>query len=207
MIELKNVSLKLKDKELLKNINITAENGEIVGLVGYNGSGKTLIMKCICGFINQYTGVIKVDGVDIRTISVEKLDMGIQIEVPSFLSFYSGFKNLKMLAGLKGNINDEDICGVMKLVGLNPDSKLCVAKYSLGMRQRLGIAQALMENPNILILDEPFNSLDYEISQNIRRILLKEKEKGKTILITSHNPYDIETLCDKTYQIEKGEIV
>lgn len=207
MIELKNVSLKLKDKELLKNINITAENGEIVGLVGYNGSGKTLIMKCICGFINQYTGAIKVDGVDIRTISVEKLDMGIQIEVPSFLSFYSGFRNLKMLAGLKGNINDEDISAVMKLVGLNPDSKLCVAKYSLGMRQRLGIAQALMENPNILILDEPFNSLDYEVSQNIRRILLKEKEKGKTILITSHNPYDIETLCDKTYQVEKGEIV
>lgn len=207
MIELKNVSLKLKDKELLKNINITAENGEIVGLVGYNGSGKTLIMKCICGFINQYTGAIKVDGVDIRTISVEKLDMGIQIEVPSFLSFYSGFKNLKMLAGLKGNINDEDISEAMKLVGLNPDSKLCVAKYSLGMRQRLGIAQALMENPNILILDEPFNSLDYEVSQNIRRILLKEKEKGKTILITSHNPYDIETLCDKTYQVEKGEIV
>lgn len=207
MIELKNVSLKLNDKELLKNINITAENGEIVGLVGYNGSGKTLIMKCICGFINQYTGAIKVDDVDIRTISVEKLDMGIQIEVPSFLSFYSGFRNLKMLAGLKGSINDEDICEVMKLVGLNPDSKLCVAKYSLGMRQRLGIAQALMENPNILILDEPFNSLDYEVSQNIRRILLMEKEKGKTILITSHNPYDIETLCDKTYQVEKGEIV
>jgi ABC-2 type transport system ATP-binding protein len=206
MIKIEDLSLKIKNKELLSHINIEAKDGQITGLIGYNGSGKTLIMKCVCGFITSYTGKIYIDEKDMRKRSVEEFNMGIQIETPSFISFYTGFKNLKSLASLKNRIDDEKIEETMELVGLEPRNKLCVSKYSLGMRQRLGIAQAIMEDPKILILDEPFNSLDYEVSQNIRKILLEEKKKGKTIIITSHNPYDIEALCDVTYKVEKGKI-
>ncbi len=206
MIKIEDLSLKIKNKELLSHINIEAKDGQITGLIGYNGSGKTLIMKCVCGFITSYTGKIYIDEKDMRKHSVEEFNMGIQIETPSFISFYTGFKNLKSLASLKNRIDDEKIEETMELVGLEPKNKLCVSKYSLGMRQRLGIAQAIMEDPKILILDEPFNSLDYEVSQNIRKILLEEKKKGKTIIITSHNPYDIEALCDVTYKVEKGKI-
>lgn len=206
MIKIEDLSLKIKNKELLSHINIEAKDGQITGLIGYNGSGKTLIMKCICGFITSYSGKILIDEKDMRKHSVEEFNMGIQIETPSFISFYTGFKNLKSLASLKNRIDDKKIEETMKLVGLEPKNKLCVSKYSLGMRQRLGIAQAIMEDPKILILDEPFNSLDYEVSQNIRKILLEEKKKGKTIIITSHNPYDIEALCDVTYKVEKGKI-
>ena len=207
MIELRGVGLSIKDKELLSDVNIVAKDGSITGLVGYNGSGKTLIMKCICGFIQDYTGEIFIDDMDIRKKSLENYNMGIQIETPSFISFYSGMKNLQMLAGFKELIGDKEIKETMEKVGLDPNSKLTVAKYSLGMKQRLGIAQALMENPDILILDEPFNSLDYEVSQNLRDTLLDEKKKGKTIILTSHNPYDIDTLCDTKYMIRKGRIV
>lgn len=206
MIKIEDLSLKIKNKELLSHINIEAKDGQITGLIGYNGSGKTLIMKCVCGFITSYSGKIYIDEKDMRKHSVEEFNMGIQIETPSFISFYTGFKNLKSLASLKNRIDDEKIEETMELVGLEPKNKLCVSKYSLGMRQRLGIAQAIMEDPKILILDEPFNSLDYEVSQNIRKILLEEKKKGKTIIITSHNPYDIEALCDVTYKVEKGKI-
>ena len=206
MIKIEDLSLKIKNKELLSHVNIEAKDGQITGLIGYNGSGKTLIMKCVCGFITSYSGKIYIDEKDMRKHSVEEFNMGIQIETPSFISFYTGFKNLKSLASLKNRIDDEKIEETMELVGLEPKNKLCVSKYSLGMRQRLGIAQAIMEDPKILILDEPFNSLDYEVSQNIRKILLEEKKKGKTIIITSHNPYDIEALCDVTYKVEKGKI-
>lgn len=207
MIEVSNVTLKTKEYTILDNVSIKADKGEIVGLVGGNGSGKTMLMKCICGFLSSFSGQIIVGGKEIGKEIDFPENVGILIETPGFIPYYSGFKNLKILADLRGSITEEEIKSYMKMVGLDPELKRAVRKYSLGMRQRLGLAQALMEQPELLILDEPFNGLDKDMVLHIRKVLLEEKEKGTTILLSSHNSDDIELLCDRQYHLDAGKII
>ncbi|MCR5668204.1 MAG: ABC transporter ATP-binding protein [Lachnospiraceae bacterium] len=207
MIHIDNLGLILNKKEILSGISFDARQGEITGLVGDNGSGKTMIMKCICGFITTYTGDILVDGKNIRDVDIQNLNMSMLIENPGFISYYTGYKNLKCLADINGRIDSAKIKSIMEYVGLDPKKREKVSAYSLGMRQRLGIAQALMEDPEILILDEPFNSLDRKMCNKIQNLLLDLKSSGKTIILSSHNQGDIERLCDKVYEINEGKLV
>lgn len=204
IIEITNLSLIIKKTEILKKINISFEKGKIHGLIGRNGSGKTMLMKCICGFIKPTDGEIIVNEKRIGKDCDFPDSVGIIIETPGFIPYYSGYKNLKLLADLNKKINKEQIKSAMKQVGLDPDLKRHVKKYSLGMRQRLGLAQAIMENPDILILDEPMNGLDKDGVADMREYLLNLKAQGKTILIASHSTEDIEILCDTVCEMDKG---
>ena len=206
IIQVKNINLTIGKTNILKSINVDFNIGEIHGLIGRNGSGKTMLMKCICGFIKPTSGEITVDGKRVgKDVDFPK-NMGIIIETPGFIPYYSGYKNLKLLAGLNGKIGKEEIQKSMEQVGLDPDLKRHVRKYSLGMRQRLGLAQAIMEDPKILILDEPFNGLDKDGVKEMREYLLSYKEKGKTILICSHSAEDISVLCNTVHEMDKGVI-
>lgn len=204
VIEICNVSKRFGEHIVLNNITARFQEGNIYGIVGRNGSGKTVLLECICGLMHQDNGTIIVNG---KTIG-EKIDMadnvGVIIETPGFLPNYSGFKNLQLLMGVSKKINSSTISTVMEMVGLNPHDKKKVGKYSLGMRQRLGIAQAIMENPDILLLDEPMNGLDKEGVIKMRQLFLKKKSEGKLILLASHNREDIELLCDEVYEMENG---
>ena len=204
VITVKDLCLTIKKTEILKNITVDFAKGRIHGLIGRNGSGKTMLMKCICGFVKPTSGEITVDGKRIGKDCDFPPNIGIIIETPNFIPYYSGYKNLKLLADLNKKIKTEHIKEVMVQVGLDPESKLHVRKYSLGMRQRLGLAQAIMEDPELLILDEPMNGLDKDGVKDMRKYLLDLKEQGKTILIASHNSEDIETLCDTVCEMDKG---
>ena len=199
MIEVNDVTLKTKEYTILDNVSIKVDKGEIVGLVGGNGSGKTMLMKCICGFYNDYSGTIEVGGKEIGKDIDFPENVGIIIENPGFIPYYSGFKNLKILADLRGKITEEDICSYMELVGLDPKLRRSVRKYSLGMRQRLGLAQALMEQPQLLILDEPFNGLDKSIKERTALWVVSET-KGKTLVVITHQIQDAEMLGGKILQ-------
>lgn len=203
VIEVKNVSLSIKENKILNNINVSFERGKIHGLIGRNGSGKTMLMKCICGFVKCTSGEIIVNGERVGKDVDFPSNTGIIIETPSFIPYYSGYKNLKMLAELNGKTKKEDVIASIESVGLDPKMKRSVKKYSLGMRQRLGFAQAIMDNPDILILDEPMNGLDVD---DIRKCLMEFRNQGKTILIASHYAEDIEILCDTVHEIKKGYI-
>ena len=203
-IEVQNVVKRFRDQVVLKNVSISFETGKIHGIVGRNGSGKTVLFKCICGLMHPEEGVILVNGKRVgRDVDMPE-DIGAIIEAPGFLPNYSGYKNLRFLANIRRKIGKEEILNVLKTVGLDPESRKHVGKYSLGMRQRLGIAQAIMEDPEILILDEPMNGLDNAGVQDIRALLLKLKEQGKTILLASHNHEDIAALCDTVHEMDGG---
>lgn len=204
LITIKSVSLIIKKTEILKSISIEFEKGKIHGLIGRNGSGKTMLMKCICGFVKPTEGTIHVNEKQIGKDCDFPDSVGIIIETPGFIPYYSGYKNLKLLADLNKKINSDKIKESMKQVGLDPNLKRHVRKYSLGMRQRLGLAQAIMENPDLLILDEPMNGLDKDGVADMREYLLNLKEQGKTILIASHSAEDIEILCDTVCEMDKG---
>ena len=204
MIEITNLCKSFKDTKVLNDITIKIKKGNIIGIIGRNGSGKTVLFKCICGLISPTKGTVKINNKILgKDIDIPN-NIGAIIETPGFLPNYNGFKNLKFLAMIKNQISNEHIKDTIKLVGLNPDSKKHVGKYSLGMRQRLGIAQAIMEDPDILILDEPMNGLDNEGVKDMRKLFLSLKEQGKTILLASHNKEDIEVLCDEVYMMDKG---
>jgi len=204
MINIKNVNLIIRKTPILKNIDIFFNKGKIHGLIGRNGSGKTMLMKCICGFVKPTEGTIHVNGKQIGKDCDFPDSVGIIIETPGFIPYYSGYKNLKLLADLNKKINGDKIKEIMKQVGLDPDLKRHVKKYSLGMRQRLGLAQAIMENPDLLILDEPMNGLDKDGVADMRDYLLDLKKQGKTIIIASHSSEDIEILCDTVCEMDKG---
>ncbi len=206
MIEVNNLFLTIKKVPILVDINTSFERGKIHGLIGRNGSGKTMLMKCICGFVKPTNGTITVCGKRIGKDCDFPENTGIIIETPGFIPYYSGYKNLKLLADLRKKITTDDIRNTMKTVGLDPELKRHVRKYSLGMRQRLGLAQAIMENPELLILDEPMNGLDKDGVKDMRQYLLDLKEKGKTILIASHSAEDIDVLCDTVYEMDKGAL-
>ncbi len=203
-VHIENVSKFFGEDQVLKNVTHDFAQGEVHGLIGNNGSGKTVLFKCICGFMHPDEGKISVDGVVIGRQRDFPKDTGIIIESPGFLPHMTGFRNLSILASLNGKIHKEDIVRVLELVGLPPKLKKPVSKYSLGMRQRLGIAQAIMEDPQFLILDEPFNGLDKNGVAQIRQVLLDLKKKGKTILLASHNMQDIEVLCDTVCEMDGG---
>lgn len=203
-IEVKEINLTIKTTPILKAINISFEKGKIHGLIGRNGSGKTMLMKCICGFIKPTEGEVYVADKRIGKDCDFPESIGVIIETPGFIPYYSGYKNLKLLADLNRKIDSQKIKQSMKQVGLDPESKLHIKKYSLGMRQRLGLAQAIMENPDLLILDEPMNGLDKDGVADMRKYLLELKEQGKTILIASHSAEDIEILCDTVCEMDKG---
>ena len=203
-IEVQNVVKRFRDQVVLKNVLISFEKGKIHGIVGRNGSGKTVLFKCICGLMHPEEGVILVNGKRVgRDVDMPE-DIGAIIEAPGFLPNYSGYKNLRFLANIRRKVGKEEILNVLKTVGLDPESRKHVGKYSLGMRQRLGIAQAIMEDPEILILDEPMNGLDNAGVQDIRALLLELKAQGKTILLASHNHEDIAALCDTVHEMDAG---
>lgn len=189
---------------MLKELDWKMETGKVYGIVGNNGSGKTVLMKCICGFLPVTSGTIWVQGKNIGKEVDFPESLGAIIESPGFLTDLTGFRNLEILASMNRRITSAQIRLVMKKVGLDPDMKKSVAKYSLGMRQRLGIAQAIMEEPELLVLDEPFNGLDKHGVEDMRKILLELKSQGKTILLASHNEEDIRILCDRVFEMDGG---
>lgn len=188
----------------LNHVSLSLERGKIHGIIGRNGSGKTVLFKCICGFMPLSSGSITVEGKRIgKDVDIPQ-DVGAIIEAPGFLPNYSGFRNLELLALIRNRIGADEIRQAMVMVGLDPDSKKWVNKYSLGMRQRLGIAQAIMEGPSVLILDEPMNGLDEHGVEDVRKLLLGLKKEGKTIIIASHNAEDIDVLCDTVCRMDAG---
>lgn len=206
MINIKKLNLTLQKNKILTDVSAGFERGKIHGLIGRNGSGKTMLMKCICGFVKPTSGEIYVVGKRIGKDCDFPENTGIIIETPGFIPYYSGLKNLKLLADLRGKISKADIRKTMQQVGLDPDLKRHVRKYSLGMRQRLGLAQAIMESPELLVLDEPMNGLDKDGVRDMRQYLLDLKEQGKTILIASHSAEDIGVLCDTVCEMDKGKL-
>ena len=202
VIVIDKLTKSFKGKTVLEDVNMQLQEGRIYGIVGDNGSGKTVLLKLICGFMKPDSGTVTVNGKVIGKDADFPENTGIIIEAPGFLPNYSGMKNLEYLASIRGKIGKEQIESAMKTVGLDPSSKLRVGKYSLGMKQRLGIAQAIMEDQQLLILDEPMNALDEEM----RKLFLSFKASGKTMLIVSHNEGDISTLCDEVYEFDGARI-
>ncbi len=206
IIKVDKVIKKFGSDIALSNVSIEFERGKIYGIIGRNGSGKTVLFKTIIGFLKPTSGRVIVDGKEIGKDTDFADNLGIIIETPGFLSSYSGYKNLEYLASIKNIIGKKEIKESMERVGLDPSSKKKVGEYSLGMRQRLGIAQAIMENPDILILDEPMNGLDNQGVEDVREILLNLKDEGKSIILASHNKEDIEVLCDEVYEMDHGKL-
>ncbi len=193
-------------EEILHGISHAFEAGKIHGIIGNNGSGKTVMMKCICGFLRPDQGHVRVGGKEVGKDIDFPDDMGIIIETPGFLPGITGLRNLKLLASLRDMADEEKIRKTILRVGLDPGLKKPVSKYSLGMRQRLGIAQAIMEDPALLILDEPFNGLDKHGVAQIRSLIKELREEGKTILLASHNQTDIDELCDTVCEMDAGRL-
>ena len=189
---------------VLNNVTVHFEAGKIHGIVGKNGSGKTVFLRLLCGLMSPTNGSITVGGKTLGKDTDFAPDTGIIIETPNFLTYKSGYANLKDLASIRNLIHRNEIIDAMNKVGLDPHSKKRVGKYSLGMRQRLGIAQAIMEHPKLLILDEPMNGLDSQGVEDMRKLLLELKAEGTTILLASHNSEDIEILCDTVSRIQDG---
>jgi ABC-2 type transport system ATP-binding protein len=206
IIQLKNISKVIKSNVILQNINMTLESGQIYGFVGSNGSGKTMLMRILTGLVNYSSGDLLVDNKKVKPGKDIYYEMGVIIEKPEFFNDLTGLENLQILAKLKNIITDQEIIDSMNRVGLDPYNHKKVKEYSLGMRQRLGIAQAIMENPDVLILDEVTSALDEDGVEMTRNVLKQERDKGKLIIISSHNASDIEMLCDTIYRIRNQTI-
>lgn len=204
VIEVCGVNKYFGEEHVLKDVSHTFEKGKIHGIVGNNGSGKTVLMKCICGFLKPDSGVIYVNHKQVGKETDFPENIGIIIETPGFLPHLSGTQNLKILASLQKKANALTIRTVLEQVGLDPDMKKPVGKYSLGMRQRLGFAQALMEDPSLLILDEPLNGLDKHGVVHIRNVIKGLRAEGKTVILASHNQVDIDELCDTVCEMDAG---
>ena len=203
-IEIKHVSKNFKDIKALDDVSMTLESGRIYGFIGHNGSGKTVLLKLICAFLEPTTGEILFDGKNIIKENSFPPNTRALIEKPNFLGELTGKENLELLARIQNKIGEKEIEEVLNKVGLREFKDKLYYKYSLGMKQKLGIAQVLMEEPEILILDEPFNGLDEDSVKNIRNILLEEKEKGKLIILATHIKEDMEVLCDEIYKFNNG---
>lgn len=204
VVDVKSITKRYGTNEVLKNVSLTCEAGKIYGLIGRNGSGKTVLLKSICGLVIPTSGEVRVWGQSVGKDVDFPENIGFIIESPGFLLQESGLSNLKHLASIRGKIGIDEIRKSIYTVGLDPDLKLHVGKYSMGMRQRLGIAQAIMEEPDLLVLDEPMNGLDNQGVEDIRSLLLSLKEKGVTIVLASHFKEDIAYLCDEVYQMDAG---
>ena len=206
VVRLEDYCKSFKSAEVLKNINLTLESGKVIGLKGKNGSGKTMLMRAISGLILPTSGKVYINDKELgRHISFPP-SIGILIENPSFISIYTGFKNLKILASIQNRISDDEIRDAIRKVGLDPDDKRTFKKYSLGMKQRLGIAAAIMERPDIVILDEPINALDEAGAGLIKGLLDELKANGSLIIIACHDTEELNYLSDEIYEIYDGEI-
>lgn len=206
VIRLENVSKKFSSEEVIKNISMEFQKGRIYGIVGKNGSGKTVLFKLIAGYLKPSSGDIFVMGKKIGVDVDFPQSMGLVIETPGFLPQYTAYQNLQYLAGIRKVIGKEEIASAIRMVGLEPDSRKKVGKYSLGMRQRLGIAQAIMEKPELILLDEPMNGLDKKGIADIKQLLRELAAEGKTILMTSHYAEDMQ-VCDEVFEMEDGRLL
>ena len=201
-IEIEHVSKKIKDALVLDDVCMTLESGNIYGLQGVNGSGKTMLMRAVSGLMYTTSGTIKIDGKVLGRDMAFPQKIGLLIENPAFIDSYTGYDNLKMLASI--NKENVDIYKALELVGLKSDDKRKFRKYSLGMKQRLGIACAIMEDPQLLLLDEPFNALDKKGQETLADIILDMRDKGCLILLSSHDKDELENLSDVIYLVESG---
>ena len=206
MIEIENAVKRYGKNCVLDHISLRFEKGGIHGLIGRNGSGKTVLLKCIAGLSPLTSGHIYVRGREVGVDVEIPPRMGAIIETPGFLPTASGYANLRLLADIRGRIGRKEITAAMERVGLDPGLRKHVSAYSLGMRQRLGIAQAIMEKPKLLLLDEPMNGLDNEGVEEMRTLFSSLRDKGCTILLASHNPTDIELLCDTVHEMDHGRL-
>ena len=206
MIILENVSKSFKGKTVLQPVNLTVERGTITGFIGRNGSGKTVLFKLICGLLRPSTGSVTIDGVRLGKYADFAPDAGVLLETPGFIGYESGLRNPRDLAAIRKKIKAAQVKEAIRAVGLDPEDRKRVGKYSLGMRQRLGIAQAIMEDPSLLILDEPMNGLDKDGVTEMRALFRSLRDEGKTILLASHIAEDIDLLCDAVYELDKGKM-
>ncbi|MBR5180609.1 MAG: ATP-binding cassette domain-containing protein [Lachnospiraceae bacterium] len=206
-IKIEDLSKSIKGALILDKVSITLTSGKIYGLRGKNGSGKTMLMRAMAGLLIPDSGSVIINGKTLHKDISFPESIGILIENPSFLPQYTGFKNLKLLAGLTGNISDDEIRTALDRVGLDPEDKRTYRKYSLGMKQKLGIANAIMGEPDIIILDEPINALDEESVKKIKKVLLEIRDKDKLIIIACHDREELEYLSDIIYEIKDGSIV
>lgn len=208
IIEMKHVSKTFGRRIILKDVSLKVQRGTTVGLIGANGSGKSVLFKMLCGFERPDRGAVFVRGKRLGKGGHDfPENVGVFINSPGFIGIYSGFRNLKFLAEIQGKIGEREIADAMSKVGLDPSNKTKVDDYSLGMKQKLGLAQAFMEEQDILVLDEPFNALDYKTYGDVKEIIRMLKAEGKTIFLTSHNFDDLEQLCDEIYAIEDRQVV
>lgn len=205
-IVVKEVSKIFDDAEVLHDINLEFKEGHIYGFVGRNGSGKSVLFKILCGLYFPTTGSVVIDGVDIHKNNIFPNNMRVLIEKPNFLPNLTGLENLKLLASIQNKITEDDIIDILNKLNLKDDMNKLYHKYSLGMKQKLAIAQVLMEDPEIMIFDEPFNGIEEKTVKIIKNILLEEKKKKKIILIASHIKDDIEQLADIVYLMDDGKI-
>lgn len=205
-IQVEHLCKSFKKEQVLFDINLEMTQGHIYGIVGRNGSGKSVLFKLICGFLFPDEGSVTINGKVIGKDLDFPENFGALIEAPGFLWYQSGMANLEYLAGIRKLITKQEIADTMRMVGLDPSSKKRVGKYSLGMKQRLGIAQAIMEHPKFIILDEPMNGLDESGMRDMRQVILKLREEGCLIILASHNKEDIGVLCDEVYMISNGKI-
>ncbi|MBB2481718.1 ATP-binding cassette domain-containing protein [Bacillus sp. APMAM] len=206
-VKAEHLSKEIKKQLILKDINLSLKKGFIYGFRGKNGSGKTMLFRALCGLIRPTEGTVTVGGATLGKEMSFPPSVGVLIEYPGFLNGYTGFENLKMLARLKDQIDNERIKESIRLVGLDPDDKRKYRKYSLGMKQRLGIAQAIMEEPELIILDEPTNALDTDGIEELKKLLLDLKKENKCILIASHDKEELNYLSDEIFMMENGKII
>jgi ABC-2 type transport system ATP-binding protein len=207
IIEFKDVSKTFKTKVLYNNVNLVVEKGDCIGLVGANGSGKSVLFKLIAGLEQADTGSITVKGKPVGHNFDFPSGLGLFVNQPGYIEYYDGLTNLKMLAEIKNIIDEELIRTYMKKVGLDPEDKTKVKNYSEGMKQKLGIAQAIMEDQDLILLDEPFNALDFKTNNEVMELLFNLKNEGKTLILTSHQHEYLERLCDRIYAIINQQIV
>lgn len=207
IIDVSHVSKRFRQQTVLQDVNVSILSGKITGIIGRNGSGKTVLLKCIIGLMPPDSGQISVNGRVIGKDVDFAQDIGFIVDAPGFLPNCSARRNLRYLAAIRGVADHDAIDLAIETVGLNPSDNKYVGKYSMGMTQRLALAQALMESPKILILDEPMNGLDNRGVEEMRKLLLSLRDKGKTILLTSHNHEDIEQLCETVYEMDEGKLI
>ena len=205
-VEVQGLYKQFGRQTVLQDVSFQLESGKIHGLVGDNGSGKSVLLKCLCGILPWERGVIRIQGKEMHPGKGTPPLLGLVIEHPGFIGSMSGWRNLKYLAGIRGIAGDAQIKASLEQVGLLHEAKKPVKKYSLGMRQKLAIAQALMEAPDIYLMDEPFNGLDKTSTAAIQKLFLELRAQGKTFLLVSHHPSDINSLCDDVYAMENGGI-
>lgn len=205
-IEMKNISKKYSGQTILKDVSLSIPKGITVGLVGANGSGKSVLFKILCGFVKPDSGSVTVDGKQLGKKEEFPENVGVFINSPGFIGIYNGYKNLEFLANIRGVVGKNEIFQAMQKVGLDPTDNTKVDNYSLGMKQKLGLAQAIMEYQDILVLDEPFNALDYKTYNDMKEIIRSLQAEDKTIFLTSHNYEDIEQLCDVIYVIDNYQV-